>query len=162
MSPTAQGSLVTGRLRLDPLKVEDAEDLLVVFADEAMYRFTGGSVPSLAMLREQFVRQTGPAPEGTRWLNWVVRADGVAVGIVQATVRGRVAEVAWQVGVPWQGNGYASEAATAMIDWLVRDGATEVRANIHPDHASSQRVAFAAGLQLSDEWAGSEQVWRLG
>jgi RimJ/RimL family protein N-acetyltransferase len=127
--------------------------------DEAMYRFTGGSAPTLEQLRDRIVRQTGPTPEGTTWLNWVVRADGVAVGTVQATVVGDGAEVAWEVGVPWQGHGYASEAATAMVDHLVRSGVRPVTANIHPDHAASQRVATAAGLQLTADWIGHEQVW---
>src|SRR5689334_9311635 len=102
-----------------------------------MYRFTGGSVPTLAQLRDRFTRQTGPTPDGTEWRNWVARADGVAVGVVQATVIGDGAEVAWEIGVPWQGRGYATEATRAVVDELVRSGVTEIRANIHPDHAAS-------------------------
>jgi RimJ/RimL family protein N-acetyltransferase len=46
---------------------------------------------------------------------WVVRrlADERAVGMLQAVFGdgGRSAEIAWLVGVPWQGQGLASEAA---------------------------------------------------
>jgi RimJ/RimL family protein N-acetyltransferase len=128
-----------------------------------MYRFTGGSVPTVDQLRDRLTRQTGPTPEGTEWRNWVVRADGVAVGVVQATITDHrsTAEVAWEVGVPWQGRGYATEATRAVVDWLTREGVPDIRANIHPDHAASQRVAAAAGLALTDDWVGNEQVWRL-
>ena len=134
----------------------------MVYADPAMYRFTGGSVPTVEELRDRFTRQTGPPPAGTEWRNWVVRADGAAVGIVQATVQGERAEVAWEVGGPWQGRGYATEATRAVVAWLLRSGVTEVRATIHPDHPASQRVATAAGLVLTDQWAAAEQVWELG
>jgi RimJ/RimL family protein N-acetyltransferase len=148
-------------LRLDPLRVEDAEDLFVVYADEAMYRYTGGSVPTLDELRARFERQTGPTPEGTRWLNWVVRAEGVAVGVVQATVQDDLAEVAWEIGIPWQGKGYASEATKAVVTWLLRRDLSDVRANIHPDHAASQKVATGVGFSLTEEWMADEQVWQV-
>jgi RimJ/RimL family protein N-acetyltransferase len=75
------------------------------------------------------------------WLNWIVRrrSDDTAIGTVQATItRGgdgeRVAEIAWVIGVPWQGQGCASEAASA--------------------------VAARAGLHPNDERVDGETVWQ--
>ena len=104
-----------------------------------MFEFTGGSVPTLADLQDRLEQQTGPTPDGTNWLNWVVRAGDEVVGVTQATVKehGAMAEVAWEIGVPWQGRGYASEAATAVVDWLIAQGVPDIRAHIHPDHAAS-------------------------
>ena len=59
----------------------------------------------------------GPSDAAADWLNWVVRVDdeGRLAGYVQATVAaGRAAELAWAVGVAWQGRGIAVEAAGAM------------------------------------------------
>ncbi len=134
-----------------------------MYIDERMYEFTGGSVPTLDRLRDRLRRQTEATPEGTDWLNWVVRHDGVTIGVVQATVKGSgaVAEVAWEIGVPWQGHGYASEAAGAVVDWLTAEGVPAIRAHIHPDHTASARVARAAGLEPTDEWIGGEVMWAM-
>ncbi|MET0147953.1 MAG: GNAT family N-acetyltransferase [Acidimicrobiales bacterium] len=150
-------------MRLTPLTVSDAEALLAVYADPAMFEFTGGSVPTLDQLRDRLGSQTDATPEGTDWLNWVVRAGDEVVGVTQATVKehGALAEVAWEIGVPWQGRGYAAEAATAVVDWLTAEGVPDIRAHIHPDHTASARVARAAGLEPTDEWIGGEVMWAL-
>ena len=126
-----------------------------------MYAFTGGSVPTLDELRDRLRSQTSPTFEGTDWLNWVVRREGMTIGVVQATVKGSwaVAEVAWEIGVPWQGRGYASEAAAAVVGWLAAEGVPDIRAHIHPDHAASAHVARAAGLAPTDRWIGGEVIW---
>jgi RimJ/RimL family protein N-acetyltransferase len=89
-----------------------------------------------------------------------------AVGMLQAAFsdRGRAAEVAWAVGVAWQGQGIASEAARAVIGWLERRGVATITAHIHPDHHASAAVAIRAGLRPTGEYhdhAGvREQLWR--
>jgi RimJ/RimL family protein N-acetyltransferase len=128
-----------------------------------MYEFTGGAVPTLEALQHRVARQTRPRPPGIDWLNWVVRRGDTVVGVVQATVTvtddGDHAEVAWEIGVPWQGRGYAKEAAVAVVDWLA-GGVTEIRANIHQDHVASQAVATAAGLRPTDTTVGGETRWQ--
>lgn len=61
-------------------------DMVVVPADPALYRWTGGAPPILAELEQQHQRQApGQRSPDERWLDWVVRrADGKAVGYVQA------------------------------------------------------------------------------
>ena len=89
------------------------------------------------------------------------REDGRAVGTVQATVTdaGRRAEVAWVIGLPWQGRGLASRAARVMVDWLEHRGALRITAHVHPEHAASQRVARAVGLTPSDDFVDGERRW---
>jgi RimJ/RimL family protein N-acetyltransferase len=81
---------------------------------------------------------------------------------VQATIRdaGRTAHVAWVIGVDWQRQGFASEAAAALVEWLRAGGVDEVVAHIHPDHAASATVATRAGLQPTDDLVDGELVWR--
>ena len=130
--------LRTARLRLVPLAVDDAGEMTAVLADPALYVFTGGLPPTLADLEARYLAQvTGRSPDGSEtWHNWIVRlADGDrAIGYVQATVTGSpgVADVAWVIGTAWQGAGYATEAARAMLDWLMADGVTAVTAHVHP------------------------------
>ena len=98
------------------------------------------------------------------WLNWIVRrrSDSQPVGTVQATLRdgGETALVAWVIGVEWQKQGFASEAARALVDWLREQGVQQLVARIHPAHVASGAVAARAGLEPTEEEIGGEQVWR--
>jgi RimJ/RimL family protein N-acetyltransferase len=161
-------SLSGPRVDLEPLRVEHAEEMAPLLDDRGLHVFTGGEPSPLPDLRERYRRQvTGRSPDGSqRWLNWVVRrrADGRAVGTVQATVvpqeEGLVAEVAWVVGTPYQGHGYAREAAGTMVGWLRDEGVARVVAHVHPDHQASQRVARAVGLTPTTTVVDGEIRWQ--
>lgn len=151
-----------------PLVGDDAEALFEVLADDRLYRFTGDRPPaSEGALRSRFaLLEHRRSPDRTQlWLNWTLHrhSDGAVVGYVQASVRADgEADVAWVVGVPFQGNGYASEAATRLVEWLVDELCIlTVSAAIHPDHIASIRVAERAGLRATAEVIEGERVWRL-
>lgn len=158
------GIIATDRLDLVPLTRLHADSLFPVLSDESLYEFTGGMPPeSVSSLRERFAYlEKRQSPDGSEvWLNWLLRHHAEAIGYVQSTVTVHSADVAWVIGSPWQGQGYATEAASAMIRWLRSAGVRAFRANIHPAHSASQRVAGKLGLSLTDEVADGEQVWRL-
>ena len=83
---------------------------------------------------------------------------------MQATITTRegrsTAQVAWVIGVEWQNQGFGSEAARALVEWLRQQGAHEIVAHIHPDHRASAVVATRAGLRPIGEEVDGEQVWR--
>jgi RimJ/RimL family protein N-acetyltransferase len=160
-------SIGTERLLLTPLGVGDADELVGVLADPELHRFIGGRPATLDELRTRYAAMVaGSSSPDEVWRNWVVRrrADGQAVGTVQATLsrrqRGWSAEVAWVVGLAHQGQGYAAEAARALVGWLAERDVGEVVAHIHPGHAASARVAERAGLQPTDDRVDGEVVWR--
>jgi RimJ/RimL family protein N-acetyltransferase len=166
MDDLAEASIGTERLVLRPLRVADAEEMAGVLGDPALHEFIGGRPDGLEELRRRYAAMVaGPGRPGEAWRNWVVRrrADEAAVGTVQATLtrdaEGWRAEVAWVVGVPWQGRGYAAEAARALVGWLVEAGVGEIVARVHPDHSASARVAAAAGLVATADLADGERVW---
>jgi RimJ/RimL family protein N-acetyltransferase len=175
-SPAPAGAderILTARLELQPVVEADAEALAEVFLDERMYRFTGGQPGTLEDLRASFARieaQRANDRDGTAQHNWTVRrrADGQAVGMVQAVVAdgGRNAEIAWAVGVPWQGQGIASEATQAVVAWLEAHGVDTVTAHVNPDHHASVGVATRAGLhptgEVREQRGIGEQLWRRG
>jgi RimJ/RimL family protein N-acetyltransferase len=161
-------TITTDRLSLEPLRAEDAAEMAVVLDDERLHEFTGGRPASADELRAHYERLVaGPARAGEVWLNWIVRrrADAQPVGTVQATLTERDgrrrASVAWVIGTEWQRQGFASEAARALVEWLRDEGAHEIVAHIHPDHRASAGVAAHAGLEPTDEQIDGEQVWRL-
>ena len=156
-------ALAGARLALDPLRVDDAAELAPLLADPALHAFTGGEPDTPAQLRARVERQVrGRSPDGRDvWRNWVLRDGGTPVGTVQATIRpDGIAQVAWVVFTPYQGRGYAREAAVALVDALLAEGAPAVIAHIHPDHAASAAVARAAGLRPTEELHAGERRWR--
>lgn len=167
MNAFGEAALATHRLLLSPLRPEDAGQMATVLADERLHEFTGGSPASTAALQDRYRALAAGSPDpGEVWLNWIVRlADsGKPVGTVQATVTHqddrRAAVIAWVIGVPWQGNGYATEAARALVAWLSSQGATVITANIHPGHHASAAVAARAGLAPTDGEVDGERVWQ--
>jgi glycine hydroxymethyltransferase len=156
--------LATERLRLEPLHVAHAAEMVPTLSASELYGYTGGEPPDIDTLTERYHALVLGSPDpGEEWHNWILRSveTGDAVGFVQATVEGDSADVAWVTGHPWQGRGFATEATSAMCDWLTSKGVKQLAAHIHPRHAASQRVAEANGFertgQVDDE---GEDVWQ--
>jgi RimJ/RimL family protein N-acetyltransferase len=157
----------TERLVLEPLRVDHAEEMAPALGDTALHTYTGGEPATLEQLAERYRWQAaGRSPDGTQgWLNWIARHRRTAapVGTVQATLT-RVgpwthAEVAWVVAVPHQRQGYASEAAAAMVAWLRRNGVSGFTAHVHPDHAASAGVARRLRMHPTDTVVDGEIRW---
>nr|WP_030759710.1 GNAT family N-acetyltransferase [Streptomyces sp. NRRL F-2664] len=158
-------ALATARLDLLPLRPEHADEMGVVLADPALYAFTGGAPLSRGALRARYERLADGSPDPeVVWANWVLRLRGPGrlVGTVQATItpaRG-LAELAWVVGVPWQGDGFASEAARALAAWLEGVSVSRLVAHVRPDHAASAAVARACGLRPTGRLRDGEVRWQ--
>ncbi len=143
----------TARLVLTPLQVADAPAMAAILGDQVLYNYTGGEPPTIEQLENLYRAQIAGSPRsGEVWHNWIVRIAGspVAVGFVQATITGDDADVAWVIGVAWQGRGIASEAAAAMCQWLRYGGVGRITAHIHPGHVASAAVAEACGLGATE------------
>jgi RimJ/RimL family protein N-acetyltransferase len=161
------GFLTSDRLLLEPLRPDHAAEMAPLLADVALHRYIGGTPAGEAELRRRYERQArGRSPDGReRWLNWVVRerSTGRAVGTVQATVEGvdraTVAQVAWVVAVPYQGRGFAREAAARMVEWLVEQGVDAIVAHVHPEHEASMSVARTIGLTPTRTVIDGEVRW---
>jgi RimJ/RimL family protein N-acetyltransferase len=152
---------------LEALRADHARELAPLLADPALHAFTGGEPATEAQLHARYTRQAaGQSPDGTQgWLNWVARdrATNAPVGTVQATISdgddGRSAELAWVIATGRQGEGLATEAAGAAMDWLRDRGVTRFVAHIHPEHHASAAVARHLGLAATDERREDEVRW---
>ena len=139
--------------------------MAAVLADPELYRYTGGEPPSVEGLERQYAVQTrGHSSDGSElWLNRivVVGPEEQAVGYVQATVPldGSPAEIAWVVGAPWQGRGYAARAAALLIEELRQKGASRALAHLHPAPEASQRTARHLGMEPTDTVVDGEVRW---
>ncbi|MGW4141498.1 GNAT family N-acetyltransferase [Streptomyces mirabilis] len=161
----AAHTLRTARLDLLPLRVEHAGEMAEVLSDPELHTFIGGTPATPEALRSRYERLVAGSPDpAVVWCNWVLRLreEGCLVGTVQATVTGEVAEIAWVVGTPWQGRGFAGEAARGLVGRLGEEpGVRTVVAHVHPDHRASAAVATAAGLAPTDRYQDGEVRWEL-
>jgi RimJ/RimL family protein N-acetyltransferase len=177
----------TPRLLLEPLAVHHADEMAPVLDDPRLHRYIGGEPLTRDELRARYAHLVaGPAPFHQEWwLNWIVRRarDGQAIGYVQATVQPappgfavgpastgstvtpgpprHLASVAWVIGMPYQGFGFATEAARAVLDWLRAHGIAEIVATVHPANRASTAVASKIGMVATGETRDDEHVWRL-
>ncbi|TDC83545.1 GNAT family N-acetyltransferase [Actinomadura sp. 7K507] len=178
----------TQRLVLEPLAAHHADEMAPVLDDRRLHRYVGGEPLTLGELRARYAHlAAGAAPFHQEWwLNWIVRRvrDGQAVGYVRATVTPappgfavtpastgstvtpgpprRIASAAWVIGMAYQGFGFATEAARALLDWLLAHGVDDIVATVHPDNRASAAVAANLGLHHTGEsTADGEDVWRL-
>lgn len=141
--------------------------MVEVLADPSLYHYTGGEAPTLARLQRRYKAQVlGHSPDGSQgWFNWIVhRRDGDApIGFVQATLQQNpgvlVAEIAWLISPTDQGNGFASEATTAMTSWLLSIGVGSFVAHVRPEHLASIGVARNQGLHPTPTIVDGEIRW---
>lgn len=155
----------TGRLRLDPLRVDDAAEMARALDDPALYRYLGKRPPDERRLRTRYADLLEGSDEpGVSWCTWTVRTtDGHAVGMAQAVVGpdvgGPRAVISWMVGSSWQRRGYATEASRAVMGWLRGHGVATITAHIDPRNEASAAVARSLGLVPTSADHHGEQVW---
>ncbi|HEX3426195.1 MAG TPA: GNAT family N-acetyltransferase [Acidimicrobiales bacterium] len=151
----------TLRLRLEPLRSGHAEALFAALNDPAVSVFLDENPPeSVDSLRRRLTRlETRSSPDGSEaWLNWAILVlDGPVIGYVQATIRGRTAEIAYVLQPARWGQGYAREATVALLQMLADDWNVErVTATVDQSNARSvsllRRLGFA--VVASDSEAG--------
>lgn len=161
----------TNRLRLEPLREAHAVELFDLYSDPRMYEFIPQDPPaSPALLTERFHRlESRQSPDGREhWLNWAVRSKSgnACIGCVQVTLRDGRAQLAYEIGVRYWRQEYATEACRRIIRALFDDGVVEVWAELDTRNAASYRLLERLGFQrgalkwnadffkgsTSDEW----------
>jgi len=153
------------RLRLEPLRVSHADELVTVLDDTTLHTYIGGRPATLEELRGRFdIKAGGCSADGVQtWLNWVIRVDGCAAGYVQATItpwpEGPRAELAWVVGMAHQRRGLAVESAAAVAQWLAARQVHHLVAHVHPDNTPSRVVAERVGMHPTDVIVDGETQW---
>ncbi len=108
---------------LEPLQQRHAALLFDLLSDAAIYTFIPQEPPkTVEALAERYGKlAVGHSAEGNDiWLNFALRQveNDTYVGTVQATVTGKKAFVAYELGPAHWGKGYASEAVRALIGHL--------------------------------------------
>lgn len=155
--------------------------LLALMAEPVRFEQVMG-LPAATGLREMFVSDdvsqewlselrgsSGPDP----WRHGFLIIDREAHQVVgSAAFKGPpdsagVVEIAYGIAPPFEGRGYATEAAAALIGYALESGLVEViRAHTLPSNAASQRVLIKTGFKyvgdVNDPDDGLVSRWERG
>jgi RimJ/RimL family protein N-acetyltransferase len=141
--------LETERLHMRPWQAADFDAFAAIMADTDVVRYLTGTPLSRADAWRSLAASIG------QWYlrgygTWAVerKADRMLigrVGIIHPEGWPGV-EVGWTLGKPYWGQGYASEAAMAAIDYaFITLPLERVISIIHPENLASQKVAARVG-----------------
>lgn len=163
----------TGRLTLRPVVRADAEALFRLWNDPLVFAWVGdGSVPSLGHLQGVATRHAGCWSEhGWGPLLAVRTADGVVIGECglfpvdgdDGLPTGEL-ELGHRYGRESWGQGYAGEAARAVMQWAADDlGLTELVSVIQEPNTASRRIAESCGFKLAEirDRTRGQQTYRV-
>jgi RimJ/RimL family protein N-acetyltransferase/catechol 2,3-dioxygenase-like lactoylglutathione lyase family enzyme len=147
--------LHTPRLTLRPLRPDDADALVALFADEELSRFHQTSLADPEEVRRLVQRRLSQrGPKGTG--SWVFEpagdgAGGDVVGLghlrVSTELPGGLFECGWYVDRKRWGTGMAEEAGRAIVEHAHHGvGAPAVFALVHEDNARGRRFTERLGF----------------
>lgn len=163
--------ITTRRLLLRDFTEVDGAAVHAFDADPEIQRYRGGGMASeeearAFIQRTQHWLQQNPRP--TYALAVALPADQALIGFVGLTITNsdlRQAELGYRLSRQYWGQGYATEAAQAMLAF----GFTTLRlhriaALCHPENLSSQRVMKKLGMQyeghLREDFLNRDGTWR--
>jgi RimJ/RimL family protein N-acetyltransferase len=161
----SQPALETTRLTVRPMRADDRDAVLKVFADQESSRYLTRDMSDPVTAGTVFDRWLGwgsPGGMGT----WLLDLNGSVIGVARLTpsdrLPGKVAEVGWFVARTHAGQGYATEALRTLLDYGIRThGVPAVWALIHAENEPSMRLAHNLGfLDVADFYqpAGKSRI----
>jgi RimJ/RimL family protein N-acetyltransferase len=145
--------LTTPRLRLEPFADEHLEQLHEMNRDPEVMRYLSGRPETLEESRAGIERVKARWAEwGYSWWSFFELATGriIGAGCIQHLDRDatKPLEVGWRLRREKWGQGFASEAARAMVAFAFeRLEAPELTAICHPDNAASAKVMVRLGMR---------------
>lgn len=159
----------TEHLYMAPLKIEDAGSMLEYHSDADVVRYIPWSVRDLDMVREaldKYMTLTKLESEGDYLMLGLYRkSDDQLVGQMNAMYQSennKLAEFGYVLNPRFMGNGYATEAARALISWIFATGNFQrVIAKMDARNQNSASLCERLGLRreghhLQDDWFKEE------
>jgi RimJ/RimL family protein N-acetyltransferase len=160
--------LSTPRLLLRPFRASDAHGFAVYRSDPEVARYQTWDAPFSLEQAQEFIAESTP-PEPPIPGNWYQIAIEVKGGPALAgdcafalDIEGPgQAEVGYSLDRRYQGQGYAAEAVTRLLDYLFGElGLHRVRAVTDVENAASIRLLQRLGMRLEGHFV--ENVWFKG
>jgi len=148
---TAGPIIETERLILRPPVEGDLEAWMAFAADPEAARFLGGAQPRAVAWRAAMTIAGAWPVHGFSMFSVIEKASGRWIGRLGPwrPEGWPGTEVAWGLAREAWGRGYATEGASAAVDWAFQTlGWSEVIHTIDPDNTPSQAVARRLGSRL--------------
>lgn len=159
----------TERLLVRPMTIADVDDVHAYQSREDVSRYLMQGPRNLEQVAEAvagYVAATRLA-EDHDWIEPAIELDGRVIGHIYltiASVENRGAEIGWTLHPDFFGHGYASEAATAILDLAFGTlGLHRVRAELDPGNDASialcrrlgmrEEALFLKDLRFKGDWA---------
>ena len=144
--------IVTQRLVLRRFAREDQADLLALAAQPEVAKILSGRLPASEEGVREYVdlQNSYESFERDKVFELAVERteDGRVIGLVGLIHRGhRQGEVGWALAAEYRGQGYATEAAGALIDYgFASLGLHRIHADTNSDNVASLRVMERLGM----------------
>ena len=158
--------LETERLVLRPYEDGDLENLHAIYSRPDVARWLYYEPSTLEESREKLARKiAGRELSEEHGLSAAVQLrDGTYVGDVvlfYGSVEHKTVELGFSFDPRHQGEGYATEAARALVDWAFSQGFHRVIGRLEPRNTPSARVLDKLGMRLEahrveNEWVKGE------
>jgi RimJ/RimL family protein N-acetyltransferase len=153
-----RSAVTTARLRLTAFVLDDTSELHEMFSDPVTNTIGSGPFTSVAQT-EQWIRHRldAQAEHGLCW--YALRDPGTNRLLGNCgMLRGRTGydepEIGYLIDHRSRGLGYATEAATAVLDECRSAGIGRVWATIRPHNAPSRRIADRLGMRMDRDERG--------
>ena len=161
--------LSTAHLMLRPFAPQDAASCLRNWAaDEEIYRYLSAQPQTAEEVRE-WLSSADDAYADPRTYYWAIEEtrSGEVIGelfVDDFGTSSRWCELDWKVGTAFQGKGYATEAARAVLEYLIREvGFHRIEAKCCVENTASERVMQKLGMAkegvLRERFYGKDGRW---
>jgi ribosomal-protein-alanine N-acetyltransferase len=147
---------------IEPRQPHHAAELFLIMSDPLLYEYVDvAHRPATAdALRERIARNaSGKSPDGSQdWLGWVVKNElGHIIGYLTATIhQDGDAHIAYGIGSPFWGKGYARHAAEQLITHLSQNDSVQ-RFCIIAERANTRSVLLAKAMGFVEETSDIER-----
>lgn len=145
--------LHTERLVLRPLVAADVDDVLAWMGDPEVARYQLYEPRSRAEVEEHVAKAAAATrlAEKGDWVEFAIERDGRVIGLIYFTISSvddRTGEIGWALTRAFQGEGYATEAARAVLDLAFGElGLHRVTAELDPRNEASITLCLRLGMR---------------
>lgn len=150
-------TISTGRLLLRPLEKGD-------LASTASYAMDVENTKYMCFLPDETVEEVEQflanverewRKETPEFLEFAVLYQGVHIGAVSVYFEKDAGEIGWIIHKDYWGNGFACEAAKALIDYVKAErNVSHFLAHCDTENTASYRVMEKLGMRRTGEWGG--------
>lgn len=146
--------LQTARMRIRPVRPDDAEPMLMLFQEPETMRYVGGPITTLDEVQKRL----------DVYLNYAEKKPGLGTFIVESNESGKMMgicvarqaeydvnsdlfEVGYILAPEYWGQGFVSELLPRLCEYLIeRSGASQLVAYTHPENTTSQHLLKKVGF----------------